>query len=129
MRREMMKGSWCWQPNVVLNNAANVALKRGEKGRALQLARDAYALAPTDPQVKDTLGWAMLEGGGDKARALTLLKEANAVAPGNLQIRWHLANALAVNGQRAEAKRLITQIREFAGPAQREEFDRLLARL
>ena len=71
----------------------------------------------------------MLRAGGNKARALSLIRSASNAVPGNLQIRWHLANALAENGQRAEAKRLIADIREFAAPQQRAEFDRLLARL
>ncbi|MEB3416076.1 tetratricopeptide repeat protein [Alteriqipengyuania sp. WL0013] len=114
---------------LVLNNAA-VALDRlGRKGEAFSLAQRAHALTPDDPQVQDTLGWTMLRAGGNKARALSLIRSASNAVPGNLQIRWHLANALAENGQRAEAKRLIADIREFAAPQQRAEFDRLLARL
>lgn len=114
---------------LVLNNAA-VALDRlGRRGEALSLAQRAHAMTPDDPQVQDTLGWTMLRAGGSKPRALSLIRSASNAMPGNLQIRWHLANALAENGQRAEAKRIIRSIREFAAPQQQAEFDRLLARL
>lgn len=114
---------------LVLNNNAVAYDRLGRRGDALRLAQRAHVLTPSDPQVQDTLGWMILRSGGNKARALSLIRSASAAAPGNLQIRWHLANALAENGQRAEAKRMIAALREFAGPGQRADFDRLLARL
>lgn len=117
------------QSVLVLNNAAIAELEAGNGASALKLAREAHALTPGDPQVEDTLGWVLLKSGGDKAEALRLLASAKKTLPGNLEIRWHYANALAENGQRAEARRMVAEIRDFAGEGQQERFDRLLASL
>ncbi len=113
---------------VILNNAAHAALGVGDKAEALHRARGAYALAPRDPRVADTLGWALLEN-GEASAGLRHLETAMAAQPGNLQIRWHYANALIANGRGAEARPIIAEMREFAGASQREAMDEILARL
>ena len=113
---------------VILNNAAHAALGVGNASEALRRARLAYELAPQDPRVMDTLGWMMLEN-GQASPALTHLTRAVEAQPGNLQIRWHYANALIANGRNAEARRIVSELREFAQGEQREAMDALLARL
>ena len=113
---------------VILNNAAMAAIGAGANARAVTLARQAHELAPRDPRVDDTLGWALLEN-GNRSEALQHLGDAHRAQPGNLQIRWHYANALIANGRRAEARTLISEMREFASGEQREAMDALLARL
>lgn len=113
---------------VILNNAAHAALRSGNKPEALRRARLAHELASRDPRVADTLGWTLLEN-GQSAAALTHLTRAVEGQPGNLQIRWHYANALIANGRSAEARRIIGDLREFAGAEQRAAMDRLLARI
>jgi len=113
---------------VIMNNAAHAALDTGNAAEALRRARAAHDLAPRDPRVADTLGWTLLEN-GQSAAALTHLTRAVEGQPGNLQIRWHYANALIANGRGAEARRIIGDLREFAGAEQREAMDRLLARI
>ena len=113
---------------VILNNSAHSALRTGNAPEALRRARMAHELAPRDPRVADTLGWALLEN-GQAGPALTHLTRAVEGQPGNLQIRWHYANALIANGRNGEARRVIQDLREFAGAEQREAMDRLLARI
>ncbi len=114
---------------IIMNNSALVQLELGKKGQAVKFARAAVALTPDDPNVLDTLGWTLLQSGQDKAEALKLLRQAASRAPGNLEIRWHLANALAANGQAVEAKRIISSLKAFASKDQQAEIDQLLARL
>lgn len=114
---------------LIMNNSALVQLELGNKAQAVTFARAALALTPDDPNVRDTLGWTLLQSGQDKAEALKLLRQASAQAPGNLEIRWHLANALAATGQEAEAKRVITSLKAFASAEQQAQIDKLLARL
>ena len=112
---------------MVLNNAALVAMELGQGGEAVELARAAHALTPRDPAVIDTLGWIVLKTGGDRVEALRLLQAAADGAPGNLEIRWHLANALAANGKRADARRMVASLRPFAANSERAAIDRLVA--
>lgn len=114
---------------IIMNNSALVQLELGKKAEAVTFARAAQALTPGDPNVLDTLGWTLLQSGQGKAEALKLLRQASSRAPGNLEIRWHLANALAVNGQAAEAKRVISSLKAFASNDQQAQIDKLLAQL
>ena len=114
---------------IIMNNSALVQLELGNKAEAVTFARAALALTPNDPNVLDTLGWTVLQSGQDKTEALKLLQQASSRAPGNLEIRWHLANALAANGQAAEAKRVISSLKAFASTDQQVQIDQLLARL
>ncbi len=114
---------------IIMNNSALVQLELGKEAQAVKFARAALALTPGDPHVMDTLGWTLLKSGQNKAEALSLLKQASGKAPGNIEIRWHLANALAANGQGAEAKRVIASLKAFAGKEQKAQIDKLLAQL
>jgi len=114
---------------IIMNNSALVQLELGNKAEAVTFARAALALTPGDPNVLDTMGWTLLQSGQDKAEALKLLRQASTRAPGNLEIRWHLANALAANGQAAEAKRVISSLKAFANTDQQAQINQLLARL
>ncbi|KLI64563.1 tetratricopeptide repeat protein [Aurantiacibacter marinus] len=113
---------------VILNNGAHAALAAGNPQEALRRARAAHELAPRDPRVRDTLGWVLLEN-GEAGPALNHLTAAVEGQPGNLQIRWHYANALIANGRSADARRIIGELRQFAGTEQRAAMDRLLARI
>ncbi|WP_299323011.1 tetratricopeptide repeat protein [Parasphingopyxis sp.] len=108
---------------LILNNAAmaNLRAERGET--ALELAERAHALVPDDPSVLDTLGWVTLETGGNRSEALTMLRRAARLDPGNAQIRWHLAQALAINGQREDARRLAGTLLALISGEQREQIE------
>lgn len=79
----------------LLNNAAAVKTKLGQHDEAIALARRALAAAPTSPEIHDTLGWALWQGGGDKAEARKHLQMAREGAPANREIaeHWAIANA------------------------------------
>ncbi len=119
-----------WDNNaIVMNNSAMVALERGSTAKAVEYARAAHALVPRDPEVMDTLGWALLRDKSSPAEALTLLRKAKDGLPGNVGIRWHYADALVANGRKAEAKTIIRSVRKFADDKQKQRIDSLLARL
>lgn len=75
---------------VLLNNAANARLELGDAAGAVTIARKAQALAPADPIVMDTLGWALFKSQGDGPEVTRLLGEAARAMPGNLEIRDHV---------------------------------------
>jgi predicted Zn-dependent protease len=79
----------------LLNNAAAVKTKLGKHEEAIALARKALAAAPNSPEVHDTLGWAIWQGGGNKAEARKLLQKAREGAPANREIAEHWAIASA----------------------------------
>jgi tetratricopeptide (TPR) repeat protein len=80
---------------LVLNNLAFAQAQVGNAARALDLAKRAYALAPDNPSVMDTLGWQLLRVPGEHTRALQLLRSAAERAPTNPTIKAHLEAAQA----------------------------------
>jgi putative PEP-CTERM system TPR-repeat lipoprotein len=92
---------------VVLNNLALAYQELGD-ARALATAEAAYRRAGGQPDVMDTLAWILVANSDKKedgARGLALLQKAHALAPKARDIRYHLAAALAKNGDRAGARR------------------------
>jgi putative PEP-CTERM system TPR-repeat lipoprotein len=92
---------------VVLNNLALAYQELGDP-RARAAAEAAYKRAGEQPDVMDTLAWILAGKGGSKedgARALALLQKAHALAPKARDIRYHLAAALARQGDRAGARK------------------------
>jgi len=75
---------------------------------ALPAAEKAYALAPANPAVMDTLGWLLVER-GDTARGLELLRGA-AAKDKAADIHYHLAQGLARSGDKAGAKKVLEQL-------------------
>lgn len=86
-----------------LNNMANLLHKLNDP-QALHHAQQAYALAPGNPDVADTLGW-ILVGKGQAQQALPFLRDARLRAAGNRVIQYHLGVALHRLGRKAEARR------------------------
>ncbi len=74
---------------ILLNNAASVLIEQGKAAEAVPLARRAFALAPKDPIIIDTLGWALFKSGGSVAEAKALIQQAAQTMPGNLEISEH----------------------------------------
>ena len=79
---------------LVLNNLAWAEGQVGNRDKALNYARRAYAVAPHNPSVLDTLGWLMIQSGKDHDHAIALLREALASAPQSQTIQAHLNDAL-----------------------------------
>src|SRR5258706_6402331 len=86
---------------LALNNLA-WAYQQVKDPRALQTAEQAYKLKPDNAAVADTLGWMLVEQGNAK-RGLEVLQKAVTAAPKALEIRYHLAQALAKSGDKAQA--------------------------
>jgi predicted Zn-dependent protease len=74
---------------VVLNNAANIRLEKGDKAGAISLARKALALAPSDPIIMDTLGWSLVQVDPASAEGRGLIARAMELAPNNKEISNH----------------------------------------
>ncbi len=79
----------------LLNNAAAVKSKLGDHEAAIALARKALAIAPTSPEIMDTLGWAIWQSGANQAEARAILTDARNAAPKNREIANHWAIAHA----------------------------------
>lgn len=71
--------------------------------RALAMAERAHKLAPNDPSILDTYGWVLVQSGKLKT-GITYLQKAHTAKPGNPEIAFHLATALAKNGETKEAR-------------------------
>lgn len=115
------------QKLMLLNNAAMVQLNLSKGDQAIKLARQALALVPDDPMVKDTLGWILLQTRKDKEQALRLIQQAADAAPQNMEIRWHLANALAANGQKESARTIVASLEAAAQGDQKIQLGNLRA--
>ena len=95
---------------VVLNNLAWL-YQQVKDNRAEEMARRAYDLAPSNPDVADTYGWILL-GKNDTTRALPVLEKAARAAKDNAEIQYHYAAALARAGKRGEAREILRRLLE-----------------
>jgi tetratricopeptide (TPR) repeat protein len=77
----------------LLNNLAWAYGQTGDYGRAVPLARRAWALEPNNPVTADTLGWLLFKSGEDRMGGLALLERAARGAPTDSEIRAHLKDA------------------------------------
>jgi tetratricopeptide (TPR) repeat protein len=112
------------EPNLgeAKNNLAYLfAEQKQNLDRALDLAQEAKALMPDDPNTADTLGWVLFQRGVPSA-AIGYLKEAVAATragdPNLGLIRHHLALAYEASGDKKQAKEVVEQAiadhRDFA---------------
>ena len=86
-----------------LNNLANILFKLND-AQAVNYAKQAYALAPGNPDIADTLGWILVRK-GQSQQALPYLRDARLRAASNRVIQYHLGVALHQLGRKAEARR------------------------
>jgi tetratricopeptide (TPR) repeat protein len=98
------------------NNLAYLFADAGENlDRALDLAQEAKATLPTDPNAADTLGWVLFKRGIPSA-AISYLKEAEAgmdvTNPAVDVVRHHLALAYEANGDPEGARDAATRALE-----------------
>lgn len=89
---------------LALNNLAGVYARAADT-RALATAQRAYIALP-GADAADTLGWIMTQAGNGKA-AIPLLRKASGLRPADPAIRYHLAAALAQEGEAGEAAGLL----------------------
>jgi putative PEP-CTERM system TPR-repeat lipoprotein len=95
----------------LLNNLAWV-MAQNKDPKAIDVAREAYRLAPGQANINDTLG-ALLVDKGDLTRGIELLRKAYSLAPYNPLIQFNLARALVKAGNGAEAKPLLVELSTF----------------
>lgn len=89
---------------LALNYLGYGRIEHGEDvAAATRMLERASALAPTDPSITDSLGWAY-HLTGDTPRALPLLERAAAREPANAEINEHLGDAYWSLGRRFEAR-------------------------
>lgn len=84
-------------------------LRQTDPTQALALAEKAVGLAPQHPQVLDTLG-VILYTGGDLKGGIEALRRALKRAPDDPEIQFHLAQALAANGDSLQAQDILTKL-------------------
>ena len=91
--------------------ANNLAWNYYEQGdaRAEEAARRAYEIEPNSGAVADTLGWILVEKGSVK-EGIEMLQKADDLSEGRHDIRYHLAAALAADGQVGSAKNMLQEI-------------------
>ena len=91
-------------PNdVALLNNLSWALIQTASPQAVQYAQRAYRLAPGNPSVLDTYGWALVKA-NQPAKGLTYLRQAEAKQPDSADIQWHVAYAFYASGDRFHAQ-------------------------
>lgn len=113
---------------ILHNNLAEVLRRLGDPA-ALQYAERAFALAPQDAMVNDTLGW-ILVGQARFDAGLQRLREARLRNPQDPNIRYHLAYVLSQTGRQEEARtELRAALKEYPQFESVAEARRLLEQL
>jgi putative PEP-CTERM system TPR-repeat lipoprotein len=96
-------------PNpVLLNNMAWLYLDRDGE-RAVELATEAYQLAPSRAEIVDTYGWVLFQQ-GRKEEGLAALQQALIIAPRNAEIALHVAEALTDLQRGDEARPMLERV-------------------
>ena len=111
---------------VARNNLAWLLWQSGDAEAALPHAERALELAANNPGILDTAGVVLLEL-ENTDRAVSLFRNAADRLPANSEIRYHLAQALAKQGNADEARGILREILSEASEfPQREEAQALL---
>lgn len=111
-----------------LNNLAWLYFGKGD-ARAAQFAQRALEIQPDSAPVMDTLGWIVLRQ-GDRRRGLELISAAAKRSAGDPDVQYHLAYALAENGDAEKARRtLATVLASSTAFPSRAEAEGLMRRL
>jgi putative PEP-CTERM system TPR-repeat lipoprotein len=100
---------------VALNNTAWALSQLGENTKAVAMAEQAYAVAPSSPPIIDTLGTILIQA-GNTTRGLELLKQAVTLAPKQTEYRLHLAEAHVKLGEKDSAKKELDTIIKESSP-------------
>lgn len=94
---------------ILLNNAANIALRLGELAMAAELAGEAYEKAPKNPNIIDTIAWIKTKQ-GQRVEAITLFREALVIDFDNAEVKYHLAVTLKAEQRDREAYKLLSEV-------------------
>lgn len=95
---------------VAANNLAWSYFEQGDS-RAEEAARRAYEIEPNSGAVADTLGWILVEK-GSLEEGIDILQRAYELSEGRPEIRYHLAAALAKDGQVGSARNMLQELLE-----------------
>jgi len=109
----------------------NLAWLYGQKGnpKAIEVGERAYWLAPTSPDVMDTLG-SLYIARGDTARGIALLNQAHTRAPERADIGYRYAAALEKTGDAGKAKGVLQKtLTTKAAFSERPQAEAMLKRL
>ena len=113
---------------IIQNNLANLLLKSDFES-ALVAAQSAYASAPENPSVLDTLGWILVQV-GELESGLARLREALAREQNSALIRFHLGIALQEYGSDQAARAQLERALELGLPgSQRQQAESRLVLL
>jgi len=93
---------------LLLNNLAWLYHKQGD-ARAQAVAKEAYDLAPSRPEIADTYGWILFKV-GKKAEGLSILQQAYLAFPTQSEIGYHVAVALESLGRNDEALQILRKV-------------------
>ncbi len=85
----------------IASNLAWCYFRTDRVEQALEIAGQAYRLAPANPRVAHSYGWILHKAGRNPRAALALLRQAAAQAPDWTLARSHLAEAEAVHAGRS----------------------------
>jgi putative PEP-CTERM system TPR-repeat lipoprotein len=93
---------------ILLNNAANIALRLGDITLAANFASEAYEKAPKSPSIIDTLAWIKTQQ-AKRAEAISLFRQALVLDFDNAEVKYHLAVTLKEEKRDREAYKLLTE--------------------
>jgi putative PEP-CTERM system TPR-repeat lipoprotein len=93
---------------ILLNNAANVALRLEDLSLAANLASEAYEKAPKSSSIIDTLAWIKTKQ-AKRTEAITLFRQALVLDFDNAEVKYHLAVTLKEEKRDREAYKLLTE--------------------
>ena len=93
---------------VILNNMAWLYLGRDDE-RAVELATQAYRMAPARAEIVDTYGWILLRQ-GRSSEGLAALQQALVISPQNAEIALHVAEALHMLERDSEARPILLRV-------------------
>jgi putative PEP-CTERM system TPR-repeat lipoprotein len=115
--------------NVLALNNMGWMLTQKKDPKGLDYAEQAHRLAPFNPGVLDTLGYAYMHNGNAK-RSVQVLRMATAMAPGQLEYQLHLGQALAAAGDKDAAREALTPLtRVEKAPKIRAEAEKVMSAL
>jgi putative PEP-CTERM system TPR-repeat lipoprotein len=112
------------------NNLAWLLSQEGQSTEALKHAQHAAQLAPTAPEVLDTLGIILLANGQTADAVDTLAKAVSAAPDGDPEIQFHLAQAQVKAGEKEGARQsLRAAIKSAHAFKDRAEAEKMLTEL
>ena len=89
-------------------NLALMAVTRNQLDQAVSWAQKGVQVAPSSPEMQDTLGW-VYQARGDMVSAKAALQKAVRAQPRNPEFLYHMGVVFAKSGQKKEAADVLKQ--------------------